>query len=239
MRKVNKHDDRNKPIFNFARTTVNIVSFLITALVIVTSLYVLITPRSQPIHSEQPLRKSDNQIQQRPPSSTSLHTSSSAFFSTLVEDEQWMQFISKTGGFSINYPTNWVPVEHYSENGGVIFKLANPQKDQNQLIIGVSIALLPSSWNMKRVVEAKVSSVPQSNLSPLVQNKTSVDGLEAIKLVGREEGFRMIEVFVIKENILYTIWAQPYDSEHPEFAKWTADLNTLHNTMVDSFHFLN
>lgn len=161
--------------------------------------------------------------------------------SQLVQPGPWLSYVSEPGGYAIDYPPNWSPSTDYSENGGVIFKLRDPQDTQTVLMIGVTVVTANAAPSLEDVVEAKSAMIAASeengNSLAVSSDSIRVDGLEARQIVGREEQFPLKEVVVVKGNRVYTIWASPYESDHPLFGKWVTDLDLVFHRMVNSVRF--
>lgn len=224
-----KHTSRFRKVFN----TAIILAGLIFVLVLAFSLSTLLTSRTR--HRLQ--SGSQSVAQFTPQALPSAPTT--PIKSSLVEPGEWGEYISETGKFTISYPPNWKPVKSYPETGGVIFGLVDAAPPLNHLNVGVTVSHLPSGWDKTQLLDAKVSALSKDERARLVQQIDTVQGHEATEIVGRVERFRMIEIIVVKENVVFNFWASPYNPGHPIWSKWTADLDGIFHSMVGSFRFLD
>lgn len=155
---------------------------------------------------------------------------------SLADPGEWKIFLSNSNDYQISYPPNWVPFDEYLQNNNAIFKISQPDSEQEQFLLGVTASPLNTNQNLNQIVNRIISS--QENSSEIRQENLHIDGRPAIQLVGREERFPLIEIITVKDDRVYKIWAQPYDSQHPQWGKFTPSLDKIFHSFAETFTVL-
>ena len=159
-----------------------------------------------------------------------------ALASTFVEKGKWLTYVHESAAFSICYPPNWAFREYKSADEGVIFTPAQPLKHRGPWSIGVSVYDLQSGEGVEDVAALRLESVSGNGKSLAAEGHLRLDGQRVIRMVTHQNVLGEMQAIAVKEGTLYTLWALPYDTQHPLFGPHLADLRSVFDEMMDCFH---
>lgn len=164
---------------------------------------------------------------------------SSSDISELNSDD-WGEYHNELGQYSIQYPSNWSFSEEWSEQGGVVFFLRNPEKNQRDIKIGISMVHAPKDLKISQVLTSKQALLSESGkVSDAHIKELTIDSVNAYELLNTQTPIDTLETILLHNERIYTLWITPYDPSHPQFGEWFNDSSLVYHSMVSTFRFSN